>query len=107
MAEGKPAALEQEPGEEEVSLLAGHMRDDTAALNQQPLTLGLLKARLPLLCPAYPHVSSGNSKVQVLLHPHARLKTQLWSLSMRCMRMRVHLLLPFLGPSSGFMISRM
>ena len=48
VVEGKPAALEQEPGEEEVSLLTGHMREDVAATNQGPLLLSLLKV-LPAL----------------------------------------------------------
>ena len=46
VVEGKPAALEQEPGEEEVSLLTGHLGEDAAATNQGPLLLSLLKVLL-------------------------------------------------------------
>ena len=43
VVQGKPASLEQEAGEEEVSLLTGHMQEDVSATNQKPLLLGLLK----------------------------------------------------------------
>jgi hypothetical protein len=43
IVEGRPAELEQETDEEEVSLLAGHMQEDVAATNQKPLLMGLLK----------------------------------------------------------------
>lgn len=43
VVQGKPAKLEHEPEEEEVSLLAGHMQEDVSTTNQKPLLLGLLK----------------------------------------------------------------
>lgn len=43
VAQGKPAKLEHEPEEEEVSLLAGHMQEDVSTTNQKPMLLGLLK----------------------------------------------------------------
>ena len=43
VVQGKPAKLEHEPDEEEVSLLTGHMQEDVSATNQKPLLLGLLK----------------------------------------------------------------
>ncbi len=50
MVQGKPAKLEHEPEEEEVSLLTGHMQEDVSATNQKPLLLGLL--RVCLILPA-------------------------------------------------------
>lgn len=47
VVEGRPARLEQEPEEEEVSLLAGHMQEDVTTTNQKPLRLGLLKVLNP------------------------------------------------------------
>ncbi|BDA43395.1 Transcription initiation factor TFIID subunit 5 [Coccomyxa sp. Obi] len=44
VVQGKPAKLEHEPDEEEVSLLAGHMQEDVSTTNQKPLLLGLLKS---------------------------------------------------------------
>ncbi len=43
VVQGKPAKLEHEPEDEEVSLLAGHMQEDVSTTNQKPLLLGLLK----------------------------------------------------------------
>ncbi|EIE22407.1 putative TAF5 [Coccomyxa subellipsoidea C-169] len=43
VVQGKPAKLEHEPEEEEVSLLTGHMQEDVSATNQKPLLLGLLR----------------------------------------------------------------
>lgn len=69
VTDGKPAALELEPGEEEVSLLAGHMRDDVAAVNAQPLQLGLLKARAGRQGPVsfrYPLIDKSEGATAVL-----------------------------------------